>query len=132
MGCGWWWYLADVRGAGMSDRMNQSNYDEMRAFADDAICRFRSNYSESGNAVTRLAEMVMSLTDKHEQSIQERLQALAVEMREVSLLMLADNQSPRTKSKGLEMKGASAIITEWLQSMEAEQTIQDAFGSGEK
>lgn len=116
----------------MNHRLTQSNYDEMRAFADDAVCRFRSNYSEAGNAVTRLAEMVMSLTDKYEQSIQDRLQALAFEMRSTATMMLDDDQSTTMQGKGIELQGAAATISEWLQSMEAEQTIQDFFGSGKK
>ena len=116
----------------MSDRLTQSNYDEMRSFADDAKCRFRSNYSERGNAVTRLADMVMALTDRHDQSIQDRLQALSIEMNSVSLMMLGDDQSTTMQAKGVELQGASAQINEWLQSMAAEQTIQDFFGSGRK
>jgi hypothetical protein len=53
-------------------------------------------------------------------------------MHAVSLLMLADNQSTTMQAKGVELQGASAMISEWLQSMEAEQTIHEWFGSGKK
>jgi hypothetical protein len=64
--------------------------------------------------------------------IQKRLQVLASEIHHVGNLMRDDDQSTTMQDKGVQLQGASAMISEWLQSMEAEQTIQDFFGSGKK
>jgi len=113
-----------------------SNYDEARSFAEDVICRYKQRESWTrGDVVARqLAERVLFLTDELKrpaQPIQDRLQALAAEMQSVALEMLAADQSTTMQSKGVELQGAAATVSEWLESMRAEETIQ-GFVDGRK
>ena len=55
--------------------------------------------------------------------IQERLQALAVEMQNVAVAMLLSD-SKKMQAKSEELRDAGNIVFEWLASMKAEETIQ--------
>ena len=59
-----------------------SNYNEMRGFADEAVCRVRSDYSEKAQVILQLAVMVMGLTDdiKQRQATEDNLRKLLKEV----------------------------------------------------
>jgi len=64
-------------------------------------------------------------------SIQDRLQALAVEMQDVAYVLQDDKQSATTRMAGDVLLGMKRTISEWLESMKAEETIR-GFVEGRK
>ena len=113
-----------------------SNYDDMApdelVAEGDECCGRSGTWFESENWVKGARKQSPRLRYRRPvEPIQDRLQALAVEMNAVAMLMLADDQSLTMQAKGVELQGASATISEWLESMRAEETIQ-GFVEGRK